>query len=458
MTRPTIMINEVTVPQINAAFLGLGNGLASLSSDLDSDLAALKKNWTQEYTKINKRIDAIIAGTTVYSAGDNINISSTGVISALVYNGTLTINRNGTSLGTFSANQQGSSSVDIIVPTKTSDLNNDSGFITSASIPTDLSDFNNDVGYITSADSITGNAATATNATNDSDGNAINTTYAKKTELYSYPYTFVVKDAATWSTFMAQTSGNNFSRTLIKAGTWSLTTRIQLPADSVIEGETGTIITVSVSTTEVLWQNGTTRSTVIRNITFNNNYPTANGNYRMFRCLTLDNCIINLTSSYHATVGNNSGGIFYTCILRNCTINQTGSYRLFDWRYGAFNSECNNCVFNQTNPMLTNELGNIANSNIVTFIGCIFHWAYTLTAATSTNNFAWLSTASGNQRPKLIGCYFYITNSGGYTLSMNFGSIDMLSVYLYYTGAVSFSHTSSSLATGVIANGSALWP
>lgn len=37
------------------------------------------------------------------------------------------------------------------VPTKTSDLTNDSGFITSAAIPTNVSALNNDAGYITSA-------------------------------------------------------------------------------------------------------------------------------------------------------------------------------------------------------------------------------------------------------------------------------------------------------------------
>ena len=34
------------------------------------------------------------------------------------------------------------------IPTNTSDLINDSGFITAADIPTDVSDFNNDAGYI----------------------------------------------------------------------------------------------------------------------------------------------------------------------------------------------------------------------------------------------------------------------------------------------------------------------
>lgn len=53
-----------------------------------------------------------------------------------VNDATLTIQQNGTDLGTFTANASIDSTVDIIVPTKTSDLNNDSGFITASSIPT----------------------------------------------------------------------------------------------------------------------------------------------------------------------------------------------------------------------------------------------------------------------------------------------------------------------------------
>ena len=36
------------------------------------------------------------------------------------------------------------------IPTKVSDLTNDSGFITSAAIPTNISNFTNDAGYLTS--------------------------------------------------------------------------------------------------------------------------------------------------------------------------------------------------------------------------------------------------------------------------------------------------------------------
>lgn len=50
-----------------------------------------------------------------------------------VNNGTLTIQKNGSSIATFSANQSGNATANITVPTKTSDLTNDSGFLTSES-------------------------------------------------------------------------------------------------------------------------------------------------------------------------------------------------------------------------------------------------------------------------------------------------------------------------------------
>lgn len=53
-----------------------------------------------------------------------------------VNNGTLTIQKNGSNVATFSANQSTAATANIEVPTKTSDLNNDAGFITAASLPT----------------------------------------------------------------------------------------------------------------------------------------------------------------------------------------------------------------------------------------------------------------------------------------------------------------------------------
>lgn len=53
-----------------------------------------------------------------------------------VNNGTLTIQKNGTSVGTFTANQSGNSTANITVPTKTSDLTNDSSFATTGQVTT----------------------------------------------------------------------------------------------------------------------------------------------------------------------------------------------------------------------------------------------------------------------------------------------------------------------------------
>ena len=67
-----------------------------------------------------------------------------------VNDGLLTLQRNGTTLGGFSANQATNATLNVQVPTKTSDITNDSGYITNAAIPTNISAFNNDVGYLTS--------------------------------------------------------------------------------------------------------------------------------------------------------------------------------------------------------------------------------------------------------------------------------------------------------------------
>lgn len=459
MTRPTIMINEVTVPQINAAFLGLNNGLASLSSDLDSDLSRLEKAYKEGDKYLQQEIDKIVAGTMVYSAGDNINISSTGVISALVYNGTLTINRNGTSLGTFSANQQGSSSVDIIVPTKTSDLNNDSGFITSASIPTNISAFNNDVGYITSSDSITGNAATATNATNDSDGNAINTTYAKKTELSTNGYTFIVYDSTTWSQFMGQSSSYNFARTLIKAGDWTLSSKITLPAGAIIDGETGTNITITTDTINS-WEGVYHASVRIRNINFIKNYTlTGTRTYRCFTSCIFENCTFVLSSNAVTASGNNNGGFFYDSDIMDCTIRHSGSYRLFDFRWGdrIYGRYKNNRFIISNAEALSTGLGYSSSSQTVVFANNSFELYYTLTADYAST--VMVSYSGQASRPCYQGNVFYIQASGTGTLTVNFGDSALFNNYFKTYSAsqtININHGTGPVANN-ISNGGLIW-
>lgn len=61
----------------------------------------------------------------------------------------ITIQKNGTNVGSFTANTFINKTIDIPVPSTTNDLVNDSGFITSEAIPSEVSAFENDVGYIT---------------------------------------------------------------------------------------------------------------------------------------------------------------------------------------------------------------------------------------------------------------------------------------------------------------------
>lgn len=78
---------------------------------------------------------------------DLINIPSP----AAVNDNKITINKNGSKVDDFTLNQNSDKTINIIVPTKTSDLTNDSNFVTNASLPTKVSDLTNDSGFITSA-------------------------------------------------------------------------------------------------------------------------------------------------------------------------------------------------------------------------------------------------------------------------------------------------------------------
>ena len=73
------------------------------------------------------------------TAGSNITIAADNTISATqptVGNATLTIQKNGTSAGTFTANATSNKTINITVPTKTSDITNDSNFVASGDLAT----------------------------------------------------------------------------------------------------------------------------------------------------------------------------------------------------------------------------------------------------------------------------------------------------------------------------------
>ena len=79
-------------------------------------------------------------------AGTNITISSDNTISASqpkVNNGTLTIQKNGTNVATFTANQSSNATANITVPTTVAELSDASAYVTQNSLATQLANKQN---------------------------------------------------------------------------------------------------------------------------------------------------------------------------------------------------------------------------------------------------------------------------------------------------------------------------
>ena len=88
----------------------------------------------------------------VATSGNYQDLNDLPTIPAAANDATLTIQRNGASVGTFTANASTNKSINIDVPTTTSELSNNSGFITSQDIPGTVSSFANDAHYVSNAD------------------------------------------------------------------------------------------------------------------------------------------------------------------------------------------------------------------------------------------------------------------------------------------------------------------
>lgn len=91
-----------------------------------------KRGLAYFWNKINaKKQNKLTAGSNITINGDTISASQPAV-----NNGKLTIQKNGSSIGTFTANQSSNATANIIVPTKTSDLTNDSNFVSNTDYAT----------------------------------------------------------------------------------------------------------------------------------------------------------------------------------------------------------------------------------------------------------------------------------------------------------------------------------
>ena len=150
---PTIPA-KVSAFENDAGYLTQHQSLANyaLKSELPKNVSDLT-NDAKYITASGAPVQSVNGktGTVSLNANDVGALPSTTTI-PVVNNAKLTIQQNGTEVGNFTANSAVDTTVNITVPTKLSELEDDSSFAKTSELPTKTSELENDSGYITSSD------------------------------------------------------------------------------------------------------------------------------------------------------------------------------------------------------------------------------------------------------------------------------------------------------------------
>lgn len=96
------------------------------------------------FTPMTRTINGNALSSDITLTAADVHALPDSTVIPTVNDATLTIQKNGTAVQTFTANQASNAVANITVPTDTSDLTNGAGFITSAALPTKTSDLTND--------------------------------------------------------------------------------------------------------------------------------------------------------------------------------------------------------------------------------------------------------------------------------------------------------------------------
>lgn len=118
------------------------NKLAGIAAGAEVNVQA---NWTQTTTTADDYIKNKPTLATVATSGSYNDLSNKPTIPT-VNNATLTIQKNGSTVNTFTANASSNVTANITVPTQTSELTNNSGFLTSS---TGVTSVNGNTGAVT---------------------------------------------------------------------------------------------------------------------------------------------------------------------------------------------------------------------------------------------------------------------------------------------------------------------
>ena len=228
----TIQVNGSTVGEFSAnqqedETINITTPTSQDSADADAVAGeALLRQWADNMLQANidaeelarqradREIQAVLDEESLARVNGDKNLQSqidaiAGSDLPTVNNGTLTIQKNGTNVATFSANTASDTTANISVPTKTSQITNDSDFITSSDLPT----VNNATLTIqkntTTIDTFTANSATdkTVNITVPTDTGDLtnNAGFLTANDIYPVNSIRILADTADHSTDFGQT-------------------------------------------------------------------------------------------------------------------------------------------------------------------------------------------------------------------------------------------------------------
>lgn len=130
-----------TSVKVNGNTIASSGGVVDIGNVIKSHQSLDGKQ--DKITSSNKLAASLVSGlANVATSGSYNDLSNTPTIPAAANNGTLTIQKNGTNVATFGANQSTNATANITVPTKVSEITNDSGFITSDGSVKSVIDYN----------------------------------------------------------------------------------------------------------------------------------------------------------------------------------------------------------------------------------------------------------------------------------------------------------------------------
>lgn len=270
------MIPQTTeLSQIQAAFIDKDNRIEELMRQINSAQSLLNslKDTMNSRVGDGKITIQTYAGSNVgdFTVNQKEDKTITLPQQATVNNGKLTITRNGTYIAEFTANQSGDTPVDITVPTKTSEITNDSDFVS-------------DANYV------------------HTDNNFTNADKAEIGKINnSLQFTYVVDSNQKLADWANNVAGNDYTSVLIKKGIWSYNAgSVRYPLNltatgtKVIIGEVGSQLQIIGSSSIVgLYYETVPDITDIDYLIFNVTVKVIGGryNYAFYRCVNLYHCI-----------------------------------------------------------------------------------------------------------------------------------------------------------------------